>query len=220
MFLVLSLIGLAAGPLVAWVARDRPTAFAWVLGLLLLATVGVAVAHVLPHAVRELGVWAVLPLALGLLLPTWIERARASNALWITLVLVVGLAVHAVIDGTALNTHEGHHHAREASGDALALAISLHRVPEGIVVFLLISPRYGTRWAYLALSLVGVASVAGFYLSEALIDRLPGSGPAALETFIVGSLLHVLAHQDLPDKASSSFTRVASWIRDRRGRTD
>jgi uncharacterized protein len=218
LFLVFSLFALAAGPLVAWVARDRPPVLAWLEGLLFVATVGLVVLHVLPHALGELGGWAILPLALGLLFPTWIERARASKAVGVTALLVLGLAVHALIDGTALNTHEGHHHLHAGSGAALALAVCLHRVPEGLVVFLLVSPRYGARWASMALFLVGAASVVGFFLSEVLIDRLPEGGAAALETFIAGSLLHVLAHQDLPRRAAKSWTSLVSWMRDRRRR--
>jgi uncharacterized protein len=216
LFLALSLFALAAGPLVAWVARDRSAVLAVLEGLLFVATVGLVVLHVLPHVVGELLGWALFPLALGLLFPVWIERTRASNAVRVTSLLVLALAVHALIDGTALNTHEGHHHLHRGSGDALALAVCLHRAPEGLVVFLLVSPRYGARWASVALFLVAVASAIGFFLSEVLVDRLPEVGPAALEAFVAGSLLHVLAHQDLPRRAAKSLMRLVSLWRDRR----
>jgi uncharacterized membrane protein YraQ (UPF0718 family) len=198
--LSLSLLALVVGPLVTYVARSSRTLLDVLDGFVVVAIVGIVVIHVMPHAFAEIGAWSIVPLVIGLVLPKWLERARgeALTGPAFAAFVVCGLAVHALLDGTALNTHEGHAHAHaHPHGEVLATAVSLHRVPEGLAVWWLLAPRRGARWAAAALVFIGLCSVAGFLLSEALVDRLPERAMVALEAVIAGSLLHVVAHHEL-----------------------
>lgn len=215
--LALSLVALLVGPVLSHVARRHPSALAGLDGFVVITIAGIVATHVVPHALVELGLWTLLPLTLGLLLPTWLDRIskrssplerisersspleRASPGARLEILLVVGLAAHAFLDGTALNTHEGHHHETHAhaGGQLLALAVALHRVPEGLAIWWLVSPRRGAKWASIALAFVAGASCAGFLLSESLVEHIPETALVVIEALVAGSLLHVVVHHEM-----------------------
>src|SRR5207244_12617893 len=82
-------------------------------------------------------------------------------------------------------------------GSALAAAVAVHRLPEGLALWWLVSARRGPWWGAVALGLVGACSVLGYALSETLVDRFPDGVLVSLEALIAGSLLHVIAHHEL-----------------------
>jgi uncharacterized membrane protein YraQ (UPF0718 family) len=209
LLLALSLFALAVGPGLAQLSRNRPRLLETIDGFVVATITGIVALHVVPHALAELGARAAVPLVIGLLLPSWLERRRSRpSSRWkIELLLVIGLALHALVDGMALNTHEGHRHSGHVEHDGLlALAVSLHRVPEGLAVWWIVAPKRGPRTGVLALLFVGAASCAGFLLSESLVDRIPQGMLVGFEVLVAGSLLHVIAHHEL---TSSSTTEHA-----------
>lgn len=216
--LFLSLSALSVGAIVTHLARHRPHLLAGLDGFVVATIVGIVTIHVVPHSMAELGGVTVVPLVFGLLLPSWAEgmKARAPRDGLLAAVVVIGLSVHALLDGTALNMHEGHAHG--SHDRILATAVALHRVPEGLAVWWLVFPRRGPRWAAAALVAIGGASIAGYFLSEALVDCLPERALIALEALVAGSLLHVVAHHELSAPGSHAAHRHgAAHLHEARG---
>lgn len=193
-WLGLALALLALGPVVYALARRR----AWILSTLdgfVLASVGVLVIlHILPESIGAAGWPAVLAAVLGLTAPLLMEHfaghehERAHGVvLWIA---VVGLALHAVVDGVALAAgHHGH------GGGKLAQAVLLHRLPVGVAIWWLLRPGRSRRVAFGVLAAVATATVVGFVLADPLTAPLGGTGVAVFQAFVAGSLMHVMVHR-------------------------
>lgn len=137
--------------------------------------------HVLPEAVETAGLWACVWGLIGFVLPNLLERGRAFGA-WVT---VVGLGVHAAVDGAALSTVT-------VSLDALALggAVVLHRLPFGLFVWGVAKRRRGVPAAVAALVGLGVATALGVALGGAVDLETPVL--ACFQALVSGTLLHVL----------------------------
>jgi hypothetical protein len=154
--------------------------------------------QVLPGALEGRSALPLVLLAAGLLVPSLFERAsrsigehtdRAALAVGLS-----GLALHALLEGAALPT--------AARGDvAFGAAIVVHRIPVGLVLWWLVSPRWG-GWAggaavgaLVALTVIGFAAAGGF------VTSLGGAGIELYQAFVAGSLLHVVFHQGRQDHA-------------------
>lgn len=204
MLLFLSLLALVSGPALVHVARRHRRLLDVVDGFVVVTIVGIVALHLVPSALIELGAPALVPLVVGMVLPSWLERRRRKHGRVSSLdvLLIAGLAIHALIDGMALNTHEGHAHGEHGEhavhgSTMLALAVSLHRIPEGVAIWWLVAPKHGFRIGSLALCVVGAASALGFLLSESLVERVPAAAFVGFEILVAGSLLHVVAHHEL-----------------------
>lgn len=171
----------------------------WAHGLLdgfVLASVGgLLVLHILPDAVRMAGFWALCGLIVGGLGPPAFERwgkVAASKAHTATLLFALfGLVIHSTADGVAIAAagFEDDH------GRALALAVALHRIPVGLVVWVLVRPVYGVRRAIEVLILISVSTVVGFSLADPLLIVLDGSALAVFQALVAGTLVHVIVHR-------------------------
>ncbi|MDX1556570.1 MAG: hypothetical protein R3212_11130, partial [Xanthomonadales bacterium] len=85
--------------------------------------------------------------------------------------------------------------------EGLALAIVLHRLGMGLVVWLLVQPAFGRRAAWAVLGVVAVATVAGWALSDALSGLTGGRVLPVIEGLIVGMIVHSLVHRGhLPER--------------------
>src|SRR5690606_10058249 len=74
-YLGLSFLALALGPLLVWLARRHAWSTVVLDSFCLLTIAGFALLHLLPESAEQGGYWLVLPLALvGFLLPTLAER--------------------------------------------------------------------------------------------------------------------------------------------------
>jgi zinc transporter ZupT len=115
------------------------------------------------------------------------------------LLLAFGAVIlHALADGMALSSG-AHGHAHEAVS-GLALAVVIHRVPEGAALWYVLSPA-GRRAAMAGIGLDAVFSVAGFALGDAALPVLGSTGVALAQAFLAGVLLHVLLHRPAADSA-------------------
>src|ERR1700689_5437872 len=137
LFLVLSIVALAAGPLLARIARARPWAIEFADGFVVGAVGGLVVLHVIPASIEIGGAWALAAALVGLMLPLAFERfeqaaSGRANALIMALVLV-GVAVHALLDGAAMLELGGAPAAR-----ALAISVVVHRIPVGLAIWWLV----------------------------------------------------------------------------------
>lgn len=211
--LLASLVALLVGPFVFERTRG-PWSLAGLDAFALVAVGGLVSAHILPECFA-LGGWMALPvLLLGLLGPGLLCGSRllaGSTGSRITLPLaLLGIALHALLDGVALRAGSSN------ALDALALAVVLHRVSDGLGIWWLARPAYGKRVAALLLGTLAVFSVIGFQFAQPIAQGASHSWFALLQALIAGSLLHViLRHPPSAPRASAgspSSTALASGL--------
>lgn len=211
MELILSIVALAAGPVLFPVVRRRPHFLCGMDGFVLVAIIGLSLFHMLPAAVEHAGWWALPSAVAGMLVPFIFGRdlhhigQRNVHNIFI-LIAVVGLASHAMVDGAAIfhgtHAHEGAHGAGEQVPLAgMAAAVLIHRVPMSMLIWWSLRPRMGTSVAAWALGILAVATGAGYLLSGfvAMTPAIMGHFVA----FVAGSLVHVVGH----DTASELIPR-------------
>jgi hypothetical protein len=198
MMLVLSIVALAVGPALFALANRFPRRGVRVsLEILIIVAVGgITLVQILPEILESVGWLATIPLAVGLLGPTIFERWMKSLAnpthLAVRLLVVVGLGLHEFLDGLALRvpTLPG-----AIAPEALPLAIVIHRLTLGLVVWWLTRPRFGVLGATAALAFMAAATVAGYCAGGVLTGGLDARELALFEALVAGSLLHVAVHQ-------------------------
>jgi uncharacterized membrane protein YraQ (UPF0718 family) len=108
---------------------------------------------------------------------------------------VAAVGVHAFMDGAALG---GTALGREGDGSMLALAVILHRLPEGLVIWWLLQPSRGSWLAAAALGLVAVGTAAGFFFGTSVLSATAARGLFLFQALVAGSLLHVVLHRPHP----------------------
>ncbi len=192
-FLLASLAVLAIGPVSYKVAAHAPRALK-ALDLLVVFSVGaLVILHILPETVEQGGVVAVLFMVVGLLGPTLVERSLHNVEPYahgaIIVVVLLGLAVHALLDGLALALPPSE---PGLLGSSLPLAVVLHRVPVSLVIWWLLRPRLGVWPAALALSVEGLGTIVGYALAQQLAPHVENPVLNAVQALVAGSLLHVV----------------------------
>jgi len=192
--LLLSLITLFAGPLLfQWVASAHP--LARTLDRIIVVVLVLLVALLLiPDIIEPLGWWALAALVLGYLLPSLLEKVirRAAETLHLLslYVALLGLLLHAVLDGAGLAESE-----LQSSG-SLAAAIILHRFGMGLTLWLIMQPVFGNRVAWATLFAMAAATILGFEFSERLLPYADDTLIAAVQGVIVGTIIHSLVHRE------------------------
>jgi len=192
--LLLSIIMLFAGPLLfQWVSSSHP--LAKTLDRVIVAILVILVVVLLiPDIIEPLGLLAPGFLILGYLLPGLLERAikRAAETLHLLslYIALIGLLLHAVLDGAGLAGSE----MRDNS--SLAVAIILHRFGMGLVLWMIMQPAFGKRIAWATLFAMAAATIIGFEFSERLLPYADDTVIAALQGVIVGTIIHSLVHRE------------------------
>ncbi|MCB9553722.1 MAG: hypothetical protein H6705_17920, partial [Myxococcales bacterium] len=218
--LVASLVGLAVGPVVQRLAHGRSRALDVLDGFVLVAIAGLALVHVLPHAIAAAGGWALVAAAAGLWAPTVLERrlqapdgARGAGRVTLWLVLI-GLMAHAALDGAALAVDPGGHGHGHAHGrsEALALAVVVHQLPMGLVVYLAAQGRGGTRAGVAAVAAMMAATVAGFFGSDAALAAASPAAVGLFEAVVIGGVLHVVGHGHVAAQADDAEATLGRGI--------
>ena len=134
-----------------------------------------------------------LTLLLGYLLPSLLEQLirRAAETLHLLSlgVALVGLLLHALLDGAGLAGSS----LRAEPG--LAAAIILHRFGVGLMLWLIVQPVFGGRAAWLTLFAMAAATIAGFEFSEWLLPLADDTVISAVQGVIVGTIIHGLVHR-------------------------
>jgi len=200
-FLGLSLLILAVSPLIAgFMLRHRH----WVDALdgFVFTAVGfMIVGHILPECVESAG-YGVLFLALfGLLGPLMVERTlkgAAAKAHMTALVLgLIGVFIHGIADGVILGGFgvEDAHGAAGESGLWLPLAVVIHRLPVGLMIWWLLRENFGKAVAISVLVAVGAGTIGGYYGVDHWTYTVEGSWLVYFEALVAGSLLHVVFHR-------------------------
>ncbi len=205
LLLIAALLALAVGPLLGTAPAHRRAALAPVLdGLVMAAIPGLVFLEFVPAAIGA-GSWGILlALAIGLTLPTVVEKIahRASRAThrWALLAGVAGVALHAGMDGAALATLPAD------TPPGLPLAAILHRIPVAAAVWWLVGREIDRRASLAALALLAVTTLAGFALGDAARTMVAGAEAVRwFQAAVGGSLVHVVMHQR--DAAESAIDR-------------
>ena len=196
--LALSIVAMAAGPALFALADRSPRAGARVALeiLIVLAVGGITLFQILPEILESVGWLAMIPLAVGLLGPTvferWMKRSANPAHFAVRLIVVLGLALHEFVDGLALAVPAA---AGALAPQALPLAIVIHRLTVGLVLWWLVRPRFGVLAASGALAFMASATLGGYCAGSVITAGLGAHGVALFEALVAGSLLHVVVHQ-------------------------
>lgn len=192
--LSLSLIMLFVGPLLyQWLRAGGVIARGFDRVIMVVLVLLVAFLLV-PEAIEGLGWIAFVLMLFGYLAPGLLEsvmrRAARAFHMFSLVFALIGLALHALIDGAGL--------AGSAASDSgnLALAIVLHRFGVGLVLWMILKPAFGSTRALLALLLVAVATVAGFYMSAVLLPLAGEVTVMVIQSLIIGTIVHSLLHRE------------------------
>jgi uncharacterized protein len=197
--LIASIFALGVGPLIYQTFGPMRRTDRLVSGFILVVITITLLLEVLPEAFQVIGYVAIILSLVGFAGPTFIERlfTKAANQTHLLTILlgILGLIIHASIDGAALLESDPSHHQHEN----LTLAIILHRLPVGLTIWWLLKPLIGERMALATLVMMGVATAGGYTLSMQLIAYHQTPAFVALQAFISGSLLHVVLHKPHED---------------------
>ena len=192
--LLLSIITLFAGPLLfQWVSSSHPLAKT-LDRVIVVVLIVLVVVLLVPDIIQPLGLSAPGFLLIGYLLPGLLERVikRAAETLHLLslYVALIGLILHAVLDGAGLAGSE----MRNSS--SLAVAIILHRFGMGLMLWLIMQPAFGKRAAWATLFAMAAATIIGFEFSERLLPYADDTLIAAVQGVIVGTIIHSLVHRE------------------------
>ncbi len=207
--LLATLAALLSGPLLYVVARPRPALLAFLDGFVLVSIAGLVLIEAVPGAFSEGGLWSLGFLLLGLLGPTALEqlltRARREAHLLALALAVLGLILHSFGDGAALSP------AGEQGHEALALAVAIHSIPVGLVVWWLLFPVFGAWLPALALAGMAMATIAGYRYGLSLNGLLGEQTWAWFQALIAGSILHVVFGRPHLDEDSEHHHASPPW---------
>jgi hypothetical protein len=158
------------------------------------ALVALVVFLLVPETFSALGWPALLLIAGGFLLPGVLESGlkKSAHTLHVISILfaLAGLALHAMLDGAGL-AGSGLHN----SGN-LALAIVLHRLGVGLVVWLIVQPAFGRMTAISVLLMIALATVLGYLLSEKLLPLAGQNSVMLIQALIIGTIVHSLVYRE------------------------
>lgn len=150
--------------------------------------------QVVPHAWAERSLVPVAVVALGAGLLAVVERlshtlARYTDDVTI-LFAVLGLSVHALLEGSALTA---------GASPAFVLAVVVHRVGLGLLIWWLVVPRHGAWAAAAGVAAIVAATLAGYVVGAGVLANVALVDRGLLEAFVAGTLLHVVLHQGRED---------------------
>lgn len=193
--LVIAISALLIGPFLAKLFEQQPGSNRFLDGFILVSIGGLAVIHLLPEAVVEIGGMALLMVLLGALLPYFAEKAfhsyeKATHSGVLALAFS-GILVHTLLDGIAVS----HASTEHGTGQVLAYAVILHRLPVGLLIWWALKPLSNIRVIIAVLTLMSFATAVGFIIGT---TELPGAHSAYITYFqalVTGSLLHVIFHR-------------------------
>ncbi len=203
MLLVASIAALIIGPVLLQLSHAGGRVFKVLEGFSFITIAGLLCFGILPQAIGVGGILAWFFAALGLIFPIGLERLfhglEKQVHLLILVLGMIGLAVHAGIDGIALATgadvQSWQHAADHEGSEYLSVAVVLHRFPLGLAVWYLLSPALG-RWVAIAVLTAMAGSTAiGYVIGHELVSVLQGQGIAWFQAFVAGSILHVVIYE-------------------------
>lgn len=195
-YLIAAAVAPVVGPVLYRLLHPHPRAVGFVDGFVYVAVPVLVAWQVVPHAWAAGSVVPVVVVAAGFFVPALVEQASHALAEQTdNLVIVVGLSglvLHALLEGAALAPVD-------RIDDAFALAVILHRIPVGLVIWWLIRPRFGQAAAAVGVASIVFATLGGFALGTEILSEAHGTGAELYQLFVSGSLVHVVFHQGRHD---------------------
>jgi uncharacterized protein len=190
--LLLSSLGLlGAGPLFARLSRSRPAMLTFIDGFVLVSIGGLVLLDVIPHALAESDLLALLFMVAGFTLPSLAERLLnfgVRQTHFVVMVLaMLGVAMHSVLDGSALAQSNGQ------GGGLLGYGVVLHQLPVSLMVWWVLSDR-ARSVPWMVLAAMALMTVVGYLAEPTMFALLPARAAMLFEALVGGSLLHVVAH--------------------------
>jgi hypothetical protein len=221
MLLIASIAALLIGPALFQFSHVGARTFKVLEGFSFITIAGLLCFGIMPQAIGAGGIFAWIFIALGLIFPIGLERLFHGLEKQVHLLILslgmVGLAVHAGIDGIALvaGTLEGAgtetpwFAGHREGGEYLAMAVILHRFPLGLAVWYLLSPTLGRAVAIAVLTVMAAATAVGYLYGSELIPAFQGSVIAWFQSFVAGSILHVVIYEPGHHKHAHAHQGVA-----------
>jgi uncharacterized membrane protein YraQ (UPF0718 family) len=206
--LLISLLAFAVGPALYGMADRARASLAALDGFVMVAVAGLALVHIIPHAVVTAGAGALAVALAGFIGPGLVEHrleraARQTHTAALALALS-GLTVHEFFDGVGLARA---FYDPSTGISILAVAVVLHRLPIAITVWWLLRPLRGPRLAWAVLAALGAATVLGYASVDLVAGLVDTRWLGLLEALIAGSLLHVVVHRPSPLSAPDQGRR-------------
>jgi hypothetical protein len=220
--LITSIAIFALAPLLYKLAIRYTKAHKVIESCIFAVIVGVVVGHILPESIHVVG-WVAIPIAAaGMVLPSLVERMwhnMAASVHWVPLLFaVMGLALHAAMDGAAMVefhsvtrgahdhfAHEGHSHP------VLSWTVVLHRLPVALLIWWSLAPKHGWAFPTGIYIFLGFFTIGGYTMGAALLDLEAHDTIAWFQALVAGSLLHVALDQhDHDDHAHDKDTHGQS----------
>lgn len=195
-------LGAGLGTAVGSVAPRRLHLMVWIAAG---AMLGVLLFDVLPETVEAIGAFPTLAAVLSGIGVLWIvsrslfhvcpscaiaeigDGSGLGVGRGVTLMLVA-LGIHSLLDGVGLVAEVGGHRNL-----GLLLGISLHKLPEGLALTLLLTGAGLSRWRALAMSLgIEGFTVIGGVLGTLILGRVDPFWPAAVAAHVAGGFLFLV----------------------------
>ena len=191
--LLLSIVSLYIGPILyQWMRRGGVAAKAFD-SLIIVVLIILMAFFLIPESWVDLSYWSVILILVGYLLPGLLEQLikKAAHTLHMVslLLALTGLALHAMLDGAALNAGNG------AIASNLSLAIVIHRFGVGMMIWMMVQPLFGRHIAFAILGFISVATVGGYLVSESLLGLESGYAISVIQALIIGMIVHSLVHR-------------------------
>jgi hypothetical protein len=210
LLLLASLAALLAGPLIVRAFGASRGLLSMLDAFVITSITGLIFLDVLPSALVGAGLWPVGAAALGLWLPRGLEhvlegqRTEGRGRLLLVVAALVGLAIHAMLDGAALAPASVHpaEQAAGAGGWGLGMSVILHRIPFGLVIWWTVRPRHGVLPAAGLLALIAVATIAGYALGQIGVRELPTTALLTFQALVAGALLHIVFEHPVDDPSA------------------
>ena len=193
LMLSLSIISLFIGPVLYYWLRQGGFVARTLDSLIIAVLVALMVVWLIPESWSMLGYWSVVLMLAGYLVPGLLEiliKKAAHSLHLISLALaLLGLALHAVLDGAGLAGSE------VQTPENLALAIVVHRLSVGLMLWMMVQPVFGKRAAFGVLGFVALATIGGYFLSETFLVLEGDEVMSVIQALIIGAIVHSLIHR-------------------------
>jgi hypothetical protein len=223
--LLLCLAALAVGPVLYQISRTKASTYAFFDGFVLVGVGSLLCFDILPDTVAALGLWAIPVSIFGFIFPHFLEHRLGSLPVSPRTILsgliIAGLIIHQLFDGVALSLPSAHDttaHAKDGGHDhtrygltLIAIAVILHQVPKGFLLWEISRKAGGWKAAVVVIGgLLGV-TMTGFLAGEPVLDLIRHDVVLGFQAFVAGGLLHVVVHHVSGTSLPHEHRRIALW---------
>ncbi|GLP97815.1 metal transporter [Paraferrimonas sedimenticola] len=211
-YLIAACVSLLIGPLFYRFFAEQHKVTKAIDGFVFVSIGGLLLTHILPELLHHGGLSAFVVLLAGLFGPSISERLFQKHSRlthnFTLLLAFTGLLLHTFIDGSSVSVSDHDH----GVADFLPLGIILHRLPEGLAIWWLLSPQFGNKGASFAIGLMLLGTLGGFAFGEHYANQLSLDNIVLLQAFVTGSILHVVWHQPHVEKSPSDHSRRSETL--------